>query len=158
MLSLGDAGRSHAEALVAQARWGDANAVEVTRGKTRGASKGDKKTVDVGAFAAKRGAREHRADVTRAAATCSANALRICDKPGVDRARLLNVAACARNYSIGGFFDAAVGWDKRGRLGEERALFARERRDLSDARVDVHCAVARQHAAHNLFPTFAPTG
>src|ERR1700678_2915849 len=88
MLSLGDVGRSDAEALVAQARWGDANAVEVTRGKTRRASKGDKKTVDVGAFAAKRRAREHRADVTRAAATCSANALRICDKPGVDRARL----------------------------------------------------------------------
>src|ERR1700688_1282915 len=45
MLGLGDVGRSDAEALVAEARRGDAKAIEVAGRKTRRANKTDKQAV-----------------------------------------------------------------------------------------------------------------
>src|SRR5271156_841494 len=91
VLRLGDIGRTDAEALVAEARGGDADAVKIAGGKTRGASKADEQAVDIGAFAAELFGRQHRLDIARTAAARRANALRIGDKPGVDRLRPLEV-------------------------------------------------------------------
>src|ERR1700722_6593245 len=150
MLALGDVGRTGAQALVAKARWGDANAVKVACGKTRRASEAHKKAVDVGAFAAKRRTREHRADVARSAAARRGDALRICDKPIVDCARPLKIAGGAGDDPVRSLLDDAIGRDESGRLGEQRAFFARKRRDLSAARMDIDHAIARRDAAYDL--------
>ena len=150
MLGLGDVGRSDAEALVAEARRGDANAVEVARGKTRRASEADKQAVDVGAFAAQLFRRQHRLDVARAAAARRGDALRVRDEPIVDRARLLKIGLRAGHDPVGSLLDDSVGWDERGRLGEKRALFGREGRGVALPRADIDRAVARRHTADDL--------
>ena len=86
---------ARAEALVAEARRGDANAVEVARRKTRRAGEADKQAIDVGAFAAKLFRRQHRLDVAVAAAARRGDALRVRDEPIVDCARLVNIAGGA---------------------------------------------------------------
>jgi hypothetical protein len=103
-----------------------------------------------------RRAREHRADVARSAAARRGDALRICDKPIVDCARPLKIAGGAGDDSVGSLLDDAIGRDESGRLGEQRAFFARKRRDLSAARMDIDHAIARRDAAYDLSAAFAP--
>src|SRR5277367_5722687 len=127
VLRLGAIGRTDAEALVAEARGGDADAVKIAGGKTRGASKADEQAVDIGAFAAELFGRQHRLDVPRTAAARRRDAFGVRDKPSVDRAGLGDVGRRSGDDSVRGFLDHAVGRNERGWPEIERPLFRSER-------------------------------
>jgi hypothetical protein len=98
-----------AKALVAEARVGDADAVDVACRQTRRAREADVERVEVGAFAREVAGDEHHADVAEAAAARLRVAEGVLDDPSVDCARRRFVATLAAGDFLRRLFHDAVG-------------------------------------------------
>ena len=160
MLRFGDDCRARAEALVAELRWRNANAVDVARRQAGRPRQADIERVEIGAFAAEIARLEHRRDVADAAAAHLGVAERVIDDPLVDRARLLDVGLAFASPTILSevCFDDAV---DRNEFGALRVEFTFRRRKRS-GRPGFARSIARSRVAILLVTSttglFSPSG
>src|SRR5215469_7053881 len=109
MLGFRDMVRSHAETLIAEFGFGDANSINVSRRKACRSSQPDIKGVEIGTFPAQISGLQHETDVAAPAATSLGIAEGVLDYPLVDGARFLDVGGCALCGLVGRFFHDAIG-------------------------------------------------
>ena len=109
MLRLGDDLGTRAEALVAELRGGDADAVDIARRQPGRAREPNVKRIQIGTLAAEIPGLQHCGNIADAAATDFGVAERIVDDPFIDRAGLVEVGRSARRDLVGDRLDDAVG-------------------------------------------------
>ena len=149
VLGLGDVS-ALAQALVAEARVGDADAVDVARRQPGRAREADEEGVEVGALAREVAGLQHAADVADAAAAHLGLAEGVVHDPVVDRARLVLVALRPLDDVARGVAHDAVGGQQRGGAQVEHALGARQPLGFCAGLGEVGGAVAGGEAAEDL--------
>src|SRR5207247_65510 len=137
------------QALVAKARWRNADAVDVACGQSDRARQPDIERVQVSALAAEIAGLQHCGNVADAAAARLRFAERVIDNPLVDTPRLFDIAEGPAHDVVGGRFDDAVRRHQIGRGGIEFALIGRERRHAATLG-EIDRAITRRNVADDL--------